>query len=278
MTNWKHLLVTAYAALITIPNAYAWNRPAHEAIAAAADQLLTPPARTAISTITTGGSLIDAATWMDEKATREQWPQMNEWHYINMQVCHPKKQSCPDGQCAPQKITEARDTLTKLASTLRSPTSKAQSEQALKVLVHLIADVHQPLHSSDNHDAGGNAVTIANRRCGPAHQCSLHEYWDSSLPKAFMRGKSIGEVASMLTSDPAVLSDSDSPDPWTWAQEAHDQAIRSAYTFTGFACNQGPIKKGSVDQAYDHRARDVVEIQMAKAALRLARTINSIYE
>lgn len=266
------------ALMLHIGPAHAWGHAAHELIAAAADDLLTSKARAAVSSITNGGSLADVANWMDEPATRNKRRDMDDWHYINMQVCRPKTQNCPQGQCAPQQIIEARNTLTAQSRSFRTVEGKAKSDMALKILVHLIADVHQPLHSADNHDAGGNMVTVENRMCGRTRHCSLHEYWDTVLPKSILRKRSLRQAKAALIEDPSILSNSDTNDPWSWAQEAHDTAINSAYAFSGFMCGISHNVNARVDQAYDERARQVISHQMARAALRLARTINTAYQ
>jgi hypothetical protein len=61
----------------------------------------------------------------------------------------------------------------------------------LKYVLHFVGDIHQPLHAADNHDRGGNCVSLA--LGGPRNQ-NLHSYWDT------------GVIQTRLGSDPAAVT------------------------------------------------------------------------
>jgi len=132
--------------------------PRPPATARLAEGHLTPKAKAAFAAlIEPGESLTDASTWADEhkREIRGSAP----WHYVDVPLeesrCHarfagddPKKGFIVD------KIAEFR-------AILKDPNKPvAKRQEALRFIVHLVGDLHQPLHVGDNHDRGGNDTQI----------------------------------------------------------------------------------------------------------------------
>ncbi|PTT93038.1 hypothetical protein DBR42_00940 [Pelomonas sp. HMWF004] len=245
---------------------WAWGGTGHRLAAMVADQDLSPRARAAIRSLTSSDSLADGANWMDEIRNTAEGRRMSRWHFVNIEICQPAPPKCKDDQCAPAQLELA------VAALQRNPRG-IDAAQQIRVITHLIADLHQPLHAADNHDFGGNDLLIANRRCKDG-ACSLHEYWDSQLVKMLTRGASFSEVAARLGATvPAQASDP--LRPWDWAAEANRLAIKYAYGFQGFSC--GPVRAAELTPEYDQAAVAVVAQQLARAGHRLASVLNSVY-
>lgn len=261
------LLMAAQASL-------AWGAEGHRLVGLIADQELTLRARTAVRELMGSDSLADVANWMDEIRPTAEGRAMAPWHYVNIDVCHPVAIPCPDGQCVTAQISAAR-------ASLRKAPAGPEALKSLKVLVHLVGDVHQPLHAGDNGDRGGNEVLINNRRCkaygrDQSDRCKLHTYWDSNLVKAISRGASEATLAQALASMPGTLPATDSDRPEDWAMQSEGLARSVAYNFSGFACHSDePV---TLDAGYDEAARQTVRLQLARAGHRLARTLNSIFD
>lgn len=79
------------------------------------------------------------------------------WHYQSINTCEPPELVCADDQCAGPQIDKAIQAL---------KTRKGNQLKALRVLVHLVGDIHQPLHAAENGgDRGANYVIVKNRFC-----------------------------------------------------------------------------------------------------------------
>ena len=247
--------------------AFAWGADGHRIVGEVADQDLTPRTRMAVSKLMDGAdSLSSVATWMDEVRGEHQYAYLKPWHFLNTEVCDPKVSPCRDGNCAPSRINWA-------IGELKSG-DQARQAMGLRVLVHLVGDIHQPLHAADNEDGGGNGVTISNRRCG-RYGCELHAYWDSTLVKETMRGVKRATIGATFASY-ARLPANDSMDPNEWAKESFVLAQKVAYHFNGFACGQ----RGDVELSpdYDQAALSTVRTQLSVAGHRLARVLNSVFD
>ena len=142
---------------------------------------------------------------------------------------------------------------------------------ALKFLLHFVGDMHQPLHSSDNHDRGGNSVKVS--ADGIKHQSKdeLHGYCDTQFVDA-IAGKSPTTLANQLlmqiAPEQATLWAAGSFEEW--AMEAFMIAKNDTY-------GTPPLSKATpqnLDAAYVARAEKDVAQQLSKAGVRLASVLN----
>src|SRR2546430_12827011 len=99
------------------------------------------------------------------------------WHYDDVPICAsvPKARYCPDRQCNTEQLKRL---ITVLADTRAASRDR---NEALKWLVHLVGDIHQPLHAADNGDRGGNRVPVALAGVRTRGRESLHRAWDNDL-------------------------------------------------------------------------------------------------
>src|SRR5262249_25132083 len=120
-------------------------------------------------------SLASLSSWADEVQVLR--PATRNWHFVNIPfdaAGYDAVRDCserPGGDCIVRAIDRARQTL--------ADRSKPQHEraEALMFLVHLIADLHQPMHAVDRHDAGGTQLQV--KFLGQA--MSLHNVWDFAM-------------------------------------------------------------------------------------------------
>ncbi|MDB5706355.1 MAG: Nuclease [Sphingomonas bacterium] len=157
----------------------------------------------------------------------------------------------------------------------------------VKYLVHFIGDVHQPLHTADNDDAGGNCVAISVP--GALNGLSLHSYWDILLVREL--GTETEAVSAMLarriSQDDAAAWSSDvsaarlgKAEGWAsaWTLETHGVAKTVAYSGpTRATCGRrdAPLP---LDDDYRVRAREAVALQLEKAGVRVAAVLNTLFD
>jgi nuclease S1 len=116
-----------------------------------------------------GATLASISTWADETRNKTTAP----WHYVNFprdKCIYDAARDCPDGQC----VVGAID---KQLAVLASNASDDKRLVALKYIVHLVADIHQPLHAGYADDRGGNTSQVQAFGRGT----NLHALWDSGL-------------------------------------------------------------------------------------------------
>ena len=163
------------AAALLSGKVQAWGPVGHQTVAMAARAQLTPEALSRLQELMAlepGTTLADIATWADEHRSPDTAP----WHYVNFpknSCTYSAERDCPDGQC----VVAAIDRQTIILAAAGSDASRLR---ALKYLVHLQADVHQPLHAGYAKDRGGNSYQLQTFM----RASNLHAVWDSGLIRA----------------------------------------------------------------------------------------------
>ena len=163
------------------PPALAWGRLGHRASATFAESRLSNRAKAAIQDLLEPGeSLADAATWADENS--RDIPGSAAWHFVNVPISSPhyNPKDCSPRGCVISKIAEFRGIL----ADRRAP--RARRRQALRFFVHLVQDLHQPMHVADRDDRGGNRLQL---RSGQFEPTNLHQVWDSGLLRRRYRAR-----------------------------------------------------------------------------------------
>src|SRR3984957_18862633 len=215
----------------------AWGDDGHEVIGLIARTYLTPAAREKVDALLaadpdhlTPPDIASASTWADkyrDSGRGEARKNTSQWHFVDIEIAAPDlDRACfghpvmppgtpatngPEQDCVVDKIDE-------FAAELANPaTDQPERIVALKFLLHLVGDLHQPLHASDDHDRGGNDKRASARgiRMG-----TLHHYWDTEFVEQL--GPDPRQIATALTgkissSDVGVWSQGSASE---WAMES----------------------------------------------------------
>jgi hypothetical protein len=164
------------------------------------------------------------------------------------------------------------DKAKQFADELAAPGTDAEERLfALKFLLHFVGDMHQPLHSSDNHDRGGNLVMVMADGIKHKAKDELHGYWDTQFVDG-IGGKSPPTLAKSLIKDitPAQVTSWSAGSFEEWAMEAFMVSVSDAY-------GTPPLSKDTpqhLDADYVARAEKDVAQQLSKAGVRLASVFN----
>jgi S1/P1 Nuclease len=245
--------------------AYAWGPEGHEVVARIAAKHLTPKAQQAVKQLLGTQTLASVASFAD--TIRSSHPETGQWHFVDILLTdndYDPARDCLEtddneittGDCVVEAVKHFSQVLGDTSQ------SKAKRAMALKFLVHFVGDMHQPLHCADNHDRGGNQVNVT--FFGAAS--NLHKVWDSGIisknglkPIPFA-----AELDSGLSgSDITKIQQGDIED---WVVEAHKLAISNAY--------RGIPNSHALGKAYFNRNLPVVELQLKRGGLRLAKILN----
>lgn len=272
MNHW-HGLALLTGALIAAP-ALAWNARGHAAVAALAESQLGADARAQVAAVLADDldrfgqpsgrrSLAAVASWPDEiraEATRTDPEAFRGWHVRGNPVCSDRLGRCPQGHCVDQLILSYSAVLRDRAQPLRA------RNEALKWVVHLVGDVHQPLHAGVNPNGGRARVVLAGIDLPPG--ASLHSVWDGALLDAALAG---WQPPAQPVPAPALTADG----PTAWMLEARDVALAHVYQpLTGFACGVRLAEPLLLDTGYQRASVPVIRQQIERAGQRLARLLN----
>jgi hypothetical protein len=235
-----------------------WGRVGHRVVARVAAGRLTDRARREVRLLLGDSSLAEASTWADE--VRGDRPTTAPWHYVNIPITDSvfrPAEHCRSG-CV---VSAAAAQLAILGDRRQSRTARSE---ALRWVVHLIGDLHQPLHAGDRGDRGGNDVVVwfQNRRT------NLHALWDSRIIES--RGMSEDQWVSLIERHlqrRRDLRDLAAGSIAEWTMQSHDRARDVVYPMLS--------PWYFITSGYAEAALPVLEEQMLRASVRLAEVLNA---
>ena len=264
----------AAAATSLLPSsAFAWGKTGHRVVAAIADTQLSGLARAHIREIIGVEGLDEAATWPDDMRSDPSpfWQKTaSPWHYVTLNGIT-YDHAPPEG--------DALQALTHFREVLRDPkASLADKQLALRFVVHLVGDLHQPLHAGKCCDKGGNEVKVT----WFGKPTSLHAVWDASLVDE--EQLSFTELAAKLErhiGSRQVIQWWD-VNPRDWVSESAE--IRdTVYPPPAAKAAKGKRKKGKGPPApelsydYVYKFTPIMERRLSQAGVRLAAFLNDLF-
>jgi len=251
--------------------ASAWGNLGHRITGTVAESLLTATARRQVGVLLGKESLAVAATYMDTQrmSLSERWPTADQWHYDNQPICGNGPTPCPHANCATRKIEEFRNLLANRRASTR------ERAMALRLLIHVVGDIHQPLHMANNSDRGGNRIYVKLREDGERY--TLHDVLDTVLIKELIGQKRTRDYAISLTHRyQPQLKNWQRGDIADWAQQSHKLAVTHTYgELPGFACNTSSDHTIMLSNAYLQDARQYLPEQLARAGAHIAAVLNA---
>ncbi len=254
------VVLTVIVAAVATEGVHAWGPVGHRAVAEIARARLTAAVRSEIQRLLGGASMADVAVWADE-VRETTHPETANWHIVNTPITTSGYLASRD--CQPLEwgdcILAALPRLEVRMRNARLPI--VQRRETLMFLIHLIGDLHQPLHVGENGDRGGNQ-----RRLAPIGGSeNLHSAWDSGIirdSRGSIRSLASAAAAWLETQTASTLTAGRYED---WAAE-------------GFRVSRDFVYPQIADGRISVRERDeamrVIERRIAMAGARLAAVLN----
>jgi hypothetical protein len=297
--------------LVSGGKALAWGQEGHAAIAALAEDLISPHTRAKVQELLNQGGdkdLVSIASWADlvliaahdegplrgnqeALAFSRKFPNSGMWHFVNLPLGTTSYEQITQFD-APDDVVHA---ISRCLDVLESPLTRPEDftkVQALRLLVHFVGDIHQPLHCGTGfytfsesgapqlviepehafgkpNDRGGNLLYY-----GASAIQQLHALWDKVLVEEADNSIDYRVLADFLKKSYLPKEIARTPgDYHEWAKSWAIDSVRiAALAYRG-------INFGTADLADDgHLLRIEIslppgyqEINKARAALQLAR-------
>lgn len=238
-------------------DAIRWGIMGHRIVARLAESRLTPKAAAEVARLLDGAGIPSVANWAD--SFRVSHPETGIWHYVDIPTWEQSYDSVRD--CKTGCVISALHT--KIAILSDKGRTREERAEALRFVVHFIGDMHQPLHSGERADKGGNDVKLTFE----ARATNLHSVWDSGMLIAW--GETEDAVFNRISEglihrgDIGIITAGTVTD---WAMESHDVARDVVYNFV-------PPSR-VLDASYRTAVRPVMEDRLLRGGVRLAAVIN----
>ena len=243
--------------IISIAEVSGWGKTGHRVVGQVAYNHLTKKAKKNIQAILGKEHLGMVGNYMDFIRADKKYDHMTPWHYCTI----------PNGMIYEEAGTPDEGdviiTIQRLVSELKSKNFTDKDELfALKCLVHLVGDIHQPLHVGNGEDAGGNQVKVKFLW----RSLNLHSLWDSGLiDHQQLSYSEYTKVVDVATKEEISKWQSEGIMVWV------DEAISYRPTIYDIPDD------GKLGYQYNYVHLATVNERLLKAGIRLAGILNEIY-
>lgn len=246
--------------LTSVLSAMSWSQKGHDVVANIAHRHLTPATATAVDSLLDGKSMVYWANWLDNASHTPDYAYTKTWHYKNVDegVRYEEAQANPSGDA----VTAVKQQIELLSN---PSTPGADPTLALKILIHVTGDMHQPMHMGHATDLGGNRIKV--KYFG--RDTNLHSVWDGSLVESAHKWSYTewsDQIDRVSKEQEAAIVDGSIDD---WAKQTLALATQ-VYQSTPEGTNL------SYDQVA--AATPVIEQQLLNGGLRLAHLLNLIFD
>lgn len=260
----KTILLLILLATFSHTTIYAWGKSGHRIIAQIAEQNLSRKSYKKIKKLLNGYPMAYSSDWADQirSDTTGIWKHTYVWHYINI----PSDLDRLEFQEAIEAVKQENvySEIPKLEAILRNKKASTEDRRiALNFIIHLVGDLHQPMHIGREEDLGGNRITVKWFR----ENTNIHAIWDSNLID--FEQYSYIEYASILgnisKSQQKLIQEGNLSD-WLFETYRLTNEIYSS------------VQSGDeLSYGYSYKYKHIVELQLQRAGIRLALILNSCF-
>jgi hypothetical protein len=234
-----------------------WGQIGHYVTGEIADYHLTEPARERISEILGNISMPLATVWMDDIRADSRYDYTSTWHWATI----------PDGMKYEEAEQEETGDIiwaleTFIEELKQGGLSETDEREKLKMVMHMVGDIHQPLHVGTGEDRGGNDIRVQ----WMGNNSNLHRVWDSDVINSLQM--SFTELARELnTATPEQVEEWQKATVRDWAYESVSYRDR-VYDLPD---------NMRVGYEYRYHNKEIIFRRLLQAGVRMAGVLNEIY-
>lgn len=240
----------------------AWGVLGHRIVGQIADSYLTKHTKKEIYKILGTESIAMASNWPDFIKSDPAYDYLDTWHYINLRTGLTETEL--KNYLATDTVTDAYTKVNWLAAQLKNAALEPDKKVLyLRLLIHIVGDIHQPMHIGKLEDRGGNNVKLLWFN----NPSNLHSVWDSKLID--FQQLSYTEYATVINYTTKSQRKEWQAEPlsnWIWQSYQHTENIYA---------DTKPDAKLSYD--YNFKYIGVVNQQLLKGGVHLAGLLNEIF-
>jgi hypothetical protein len=243
--------------------AFSWGTTGHRVVGEIAQRHLTKKAKKELQKIIGLETLPLWANWADfiKSDTTHTWDHASKWHYVNMPGNLGKEEFINGLRQLPGENLYTQ--IKEMSAQLKDKSLPVEKRQiALRFLIHLVGDLHQPLHVGRQEDLGGNKINVT----WFDKPTNLHSVWDNSLVEH--QQYSYTEYANNLD-----IANPD--DVKAWQQSNLEEWFYESYTLANKVYSSVPAD-GKLGYKYNYIFQQDLDRQLLKGGVRLAQLLNEL--
>jgi hypothetical protein len=259
----KKLLFNLFCCYLPFAS-FAWGVEGHRIVGHIAESYLTENARKEIRKILGTESIAMASNWADFIKSDTSFNYISSWHYINL-----KGGLSSTELKAYLSQDTAVDVYTRINFLVKELKSKKLSKENkifyLKLLIHFVGDIHQPLHAGRFEDLGGNKIKVN----WFSDLKNLHQIWDDQL--ILFQQLSYTEYSTAINhTNPTQIK--------TWQQEPLSEWIIQSYQLSEKIYSDIKQPNQRLEYRYNFNYVSILNQQLLKGGVHLAGVLNDIFK
>lgn len=258
------IIATLFALAACTSKVLAWGTTGHRVIAEIAERNLNKKAQKNVKDLLDNQHMAFWANWPDfiKSDTTKRWDHTHIWHFVNAPAGMSKEEFVEFINNMTQD--NVYSAIKSLKTTLADKTkSKEERKEALVFLIHLVGDMHQPMHTGREEDRGGNRIKVSWFR----QETNLHSLWDSKLVD--FEKYSYTEYATVL--NVATKKEKKAMQAGALEDWLYDSHLIANEVYSSVKPNE------EISFQYMYQMSSTVNGQLQKAGLRLAQLLNDIF-
>ncbi len=238
-------------------NAEFWGRTGHFITGEIAQKYLDPEVAQIVNEILAESSWNDATVWMDQVRSMEEYSHTRDWHWVTIHTgeTYEESEKNPNGDVVGMLEVQ----IERLKS---GELTRDEERDALRFVIHMIGDMHQPLHVGTGDDRGGNDVRVT----WMGRNSNLHRVWDTDLLESWgMEPYAFANAINLVSEEQARAWQQSTVRDW-----AHEsmQYRDSIYDLP---------EDLALGWEYRNRNFHIIEKRLLQAGIRIAGVLNEIY-
>ena len=265
----RFTLILLAIMMLNITTAYGWGATGHDVVAAIAEQHLTPKAKRKINKLLDGKSIVYYSSWMDNIQNSPYWEngynKTKTWHYANVDkgLTYQTMTKNPEGD-----VVSGLEMLTKEMTENYKNLTDSMRVDYLKMIVHMVGDLHCPMHAGRLSDRGGNGTKVK----WFGQNTSLHSVWDSKMIDSARKWHYSEWTEQLDRTDRKYKKDIMKGSYEEWFNET----VENAASLYDYVEELGDTPNLSYQFVYDFSP--LLEEQLLNGGYRLAYVLNTIFE
>ena len=249
-------IIIIFVFVIASISSFGWGQTGHRAMGKIAEKYLSKKAKKRLQALLQSEPLPLTTTWMDEIKSDSTFDYANDWHWVTI----------PNGQTYEQSEKNPKgdviEAIERIIAELKSGKLSGKDEVIkLKMLIHLVGDIHQPLHVGIGPDRGGNNVRVMWFRA----DSNLHRVWDSDM---------IDDKALSYTELAEWADQSTEVERSLWNKGNVRDWANESMSYRKQVYDYGDGKMG---YQYSYKYFHIVKLRLTQSGVRLANILNEIY-
>jgi hypothetical protein len=261
--NMRKAIAVVLILFFAVNTSFGWGANGHRIIGEIADSYLTKKARKNIAAILGNESVAMSSNWADFIKSDTMLRYLDPWHYINIKMG--MEYPAFEQHLKQDTAVDAYTKLNFLITELKNKSLSVERKQfCLRMLIHIVGDIHQPMHVSRAEDLGGNRIRVQWFN----DPTNIHAVWDDRLVE--QQKLSYTEFAKHINHTTKELR-------IQWQQQPMEQWFFESYQLADFIYKSITQTEQKLGFRYNYDFIETVNQQLLKGGVRLAGVLNEIF-